>query len=115
MESITQVALLSLAVFTLINLIRYIRGRAWNGAITIGTSWLGASVLAWLFSESRLGEDWVPPIGTELPLGQLGAADFIFVGLFLASGAQAFNEFNKARDNTESTAKPELLSGEPSV
>jgi hypothetical protein len=35
--------------------------------------------------------------------------------LFLASGAQAFNEFNKARDNTESTAKPELLSGEPSV
>lgn len=113
MDATIPAAMLVFAVFTVGNLVRYLRGQDWNGAVTIASIWAIASVLAWLYGNSRLGEAWVPPIGTSgLPLGELGFGDFVFVGLFLASTASAFNEFNKARDSTTSVAKPELLSGD---
>jgi cytochrome P450 len=66
----------------------------------------------WLFAESRIGESWVPPVaGIQYPLGQLSFFDFVFIGLFVVSGASTVNEFIKSRDNTRSTAKPNLLTG----
>lgn len=108
MDAITPIALLTFAVFTLVNLVRYLRGRDWNGVLTIVLSWIAGVIVVLLFGASRLGEGVTVP-GLEVTFGDLGVFDAVFVGLLMASTAGAFNEFNKARDNTQSVDKPPLV------
>jgi len=116
MESFTPVALLSLVVFTLLNLVRYVRGgltgQGWNGAITIVAAWVVGFIAAWLFGSSDVGASIVIP-GFSEPLGTMGVADLILVGLVVASTAGAFNEVTGAVDAQRSTAKPKLVQSPP--
>ncbi len=107
---------MSLVVFTLLNLVRYIRGgltgQGWNGVVTIVAGWVIGSVAAWLFGESDIGAGITVP-GFSMPLGDLRFADVILVGLVIASGAGAFNEATGAVDRSRSTAKPKLVQEPP--
>ena len=112
METATPIALLAFVVFTLLNLVRFVRGglsgQGWNGAITIVSAWLIGFVAAWIFGESDVGASLLVP-GFSLPLGDMGVFDRILVGLAIASTAGAFNEVRGAIDQTTSTAKPTLV------
>lgn len=112
MEIVTPVALLSLVVFTLLNLARFVRGgfagQGWNGAVTLVAAWVIGIVAAVVFGESDVGSSLVIP-GFTQTLGEMGFWDRILVGLAIASGAGAFNELRGAIDATSSTAKPRLV------
>lgn len=114
MDAVTPIALLSLVVFTLLNLVRFLRGalagQGWNGVITIIASWVIGVIAAALFGASDIGADLIIP-GFTQPLGDMGLADLILVGLVVASGAGAFNEVRGALDSSSSTTKPTLLPG----
>lgn len=116
METVTPVALMAFTVFTLLNLVRYTRGgfagQGWNGTVTIVASWAVGFVAAWVFAESDIGAALVIP-GFSQPLGAMGVADLILVGLTVASSAGALNEVRGAIDNTTSTAKPKLVQDPP--
>lgn len=110
MEAITPVALLSLVVFTIVSLVRYLRGKDWNGAVTVAAVWVAGFIACWLFAESAIGESLVIP-GFALPLGAMGIPDLVLVGLAVGSAAVGVNEFRGALDRTTTTAKPKLLTG----
>lgn len=114
MDAVTPIALLSLVVFTLLNLVRFLRGalagQGWNGVITIVASWVIGVIAAALFGASDIGADLVIP-GFTQALGDMGFTDLVLVGLVIASGAGAFNEVRGAIDASSSTAKPSLVPG----
>lgn len=116
MDTATPIALLAFVVFTLLNLVRFVRGgfagQGWNGAITIVSAWVIGFVAAWVFGESDLGASLVIP-GFTMPLGDMGGFDRVLAGLAIASTAGAFNELRGALDQSTSTAKPTLVQDSP--
>lgn len=115
LSPIAPLVLLIFALYTVVKIIKDARGRDWNGVLTVGLAWLAGTVLSWLFAEATIGEGTVLPIGNGVTLGDLNLADYVFVGLFLASAAGVLTDGIKAFDRTRSTAQPELLSGETTM
>ena len=111
MESLTPLLALSFVTYTIINLARYLRARDWNGALTTVAVWVGGFLATLVFAESKIGEGIVLPLTGGLPLGALSTWDMIIVGLAVGSTATVANEFRGAFDNSTSTAKPHLLTG----
>lgn len=108
MEPLLPTALLGVVVFNLTNLIRFARGRDWNGVLTNLTTWVVGWVVALIAGASTVAENVVLP-GFSTALGAMSAVDLILVALPLGSIAHVTNEFRGAIDNTSSTAKPLLI------
>jgi hypothetical protein len=111
MEAITPILLIGLAGKALLDLILYFRGKDWSSVITIAGAWLIGILLVWLFGESTLGAGTTIP-GFALTFGEMNAADIVFVGFLMSGLANGVTEFFKSRDNTRSTAKPDILTGD---
>jgi hypothetical protein len=105
MEFVPLVAL-GLVVKTTVDILRYLKGRDWNGAGTLLIAWVGGLAAAALFAQT----DWADGlmIGDQ-NLGALNAASLVVFGLVLGSAGAFANEFNAARDSNRSTAKPHLV------
>lgn len=113
MDTFAPLAALTATVFVVISLLRYARGRDWNGVFTIVSVWVaGIAVLA-LFAQSNWAEHIdLAGLTGGVPLAELNFASLIILGLQLGSTATAFNELRGAIDSSTSTAKPSLLEGE---
>lgn len=109
MEDFIPTAALASTVYALVALLRFVRGRDWDGAATILTVWAGGVGAAWLFAQS----DWAETIAffNGQALADLNFASLLVVGLQVGSAATVLNEFRGAIDRTSTTAKPRLLSG----
>jgi hypothetical protein len=116
MDSTTPYLLLVLALYTLVKLIKYVRGKDWDSTLSITVAWVGGAVLAWVFASSSIGKGTVLPIGKDgIPLTGLNLADYLFVGLFLASGTSGFADLIRSFDRTRTTATPSLVDGKTRV
>lgn len=113
MEAFAPLAALTATVFTVISLLRYLRGRDWNGAFTIVSVWVAGIVVLLLFAQTDWAETLTIPGLAEEPLSTLNFASLVVLGLQLGSTATAFNEVRGAIDNTSSTAKPKLVQDGP--
>lgn len=109
METFAPLAALTATIFTVISLLRYVRGRDWNGAATILTVWVAGVVVLLLFAQSTWAETLVIPGLADQPLSTLNFASLVILGLQLGSTATAFNEIRGAIDQSSSTAKPKLV------
>lgn len=99
------VALAALLV-SVINFLRYLSGKDWNGAITQLSAWVGGVMVVMLAA----GTDWAERIDVSgVPLGMLNAWSLIFLGLTVASTGSLIVEFKKALDSSDSAKKPGLF------
>jgi hypothetical protein len=96
-------------VLAFVNMLRYLRGRDWNGVLTQASVWGSGVAGVALFAQTEWGD--VISLGGALPISQLGWASLVVVGLQAGSAATVVNEFRGAVDRTTTTAKPRLLTG----
>jgi hypothetical protein len=108
-ENFLPTAALAATVLAIVNLLRYARGRDWNGVLTQLTVWGSGVAGVSIFAQSAWGE--AISLGGALPLSKLGWASLVIVGLQVGSAATVVNEFRGAIDRSTTTAKPRLLTG----
>ena len=104
-DFIPSVAMTAL-IITIVNFLRYARGRDLDGVTTIGVVWLAGVVTTMLAAQSDFAG------GLEyggLSLATMNIWSQLLVGLSVASTGSVVVDFRKALDNTDSAAKPSLV------
>lgn len=91
----------------IIEALKYLRAKDWNGLITLLSVHL-TGVLVLLYASSMDVTDKFVVPGTDVALGTLDLASVIFLGLTTASLTSKLYDFQKAVDNSDSAAQPQL-------
>lgn len=115
MEAFAPLAALSAIVYAVISLLRFAKGRDWNGVFTILSVWVAGFVVLLLFAQSDWAETLVVEGIINEPLSELSVASLIILGFAVGSTATAFNEVRGAIDRHSSTAKPKLVDATSTV
>jgi hypothetical protein len=103
--------LLASLVMTVTNFVKYVRSCDVNGIVTQLLVWVVGVATTVLAAHSDLIGRWVIT-GTNLALNRTDGATQLLIGLTIASVASQLREIQKAVDRFDTSAKPELLSGE---
>jgi purine-cytosine permease-like protein len=110
MPEFVPLVALGLVVKTTVDILRYLRGRDWNGAGTLLIAWVGGLAAAALFAQTDFADSIA--VGDQ-SLGALNAASLVVFGLVLGSVGANANELFGAIDQNRSTAKPHLVDDTP--
>ena len=103
-EFVPALALLAL-VKKGVDLLRYLRGKDYNGAITILAVWILGVTLTIMFAQS----DYASGITSgDLALDQLNIWSLVLVGLTVGASASLVEDTFTAIDSTRSGEKPSL-------
>lgn len=95
-------------VMQLIGLIRHVRGKEWDAAITtVLSAAAGVGVLA-LFAQTQFAGTWEVE---GITVGDMSGGTLIWVGIILGTGASTLHDTLRAVDSTGTTNAPKLLSG----
>lgn len=100
---------LGIVALTLTNLIKYLRARNWNGALTLLAAWAVGFGTLWLFGATAWAHG-VTINGTTLD--KLALLDKVVAGLVVGSVGSFGFDLQKALDSSQTVAKPALLTGE---
>jgi purine-cytosine permease-like protein len=106
MPEFVPLVALGLVVKTTVDILRYLRGRDWNGAATLLIAWVGGLAAAALFAQTDFADSIV--VGDQ-SLGALNAASLVVFGLVLGSVGANANELFGAIDQHRNTSKPKLV------
>jgi formate hydrogenlyase subunit 3/multisubunit Na+/H+ antiporter MnhD subunit len=98
---------LALVVYTLMNLLKYLRARDWNAVITLVGGWVVGFLAVWLVGATTWGS--TVTVGGTKTLDQLSFPEILLVGLVVVSVGSAVYDLKKSFDNTDSAATPTLL------
>jgi hypothetical protein len=90
------ILVLGLVVYTLTNLLKYLRARDWNGVLTLLGAWVVGFLAVWLVGST----DWGATISV---------AEKVLAGLVVASAAATTADLKKAFDGTDTATKPPLV------
>lgn len=103
------ILVLGLVVYTLTNLVKYLRARDWSSVVTLLAAWLIGIAAVWLVGST----DWAQTVtvGGLKTLDKLSWAEKVLVGLVVASTAVFGYDLKRSFDNTDSAATPALLPG----
>jgi hypothetical protein len=101
------ILVLALVVYTLLNLVKYLRASDWNAVITLVAGWVIGSLAVFLVGESSWGS--TVTVGGTQTLDQLSFIDTLLVGLVVVSVGSAVYDLKKSFDNTDTAAVPTLL------
>lgn len=106
METLTGIAIIALAK-QMMDLLKYVTNREWNGVITIVVAWLLGMFAVILVSASSLGkgELFGVIISNESFLGQL------VIGMIVGSATGLAHDTLKAINNKSDASKPALIPG----
>lgn len=101
------ILVIGLVIYTLTNLLKYLRARDWNGVVTLLAGWLIGFLAVWLVGAT----DWGTAItvGGTKTLNMLSWAEKVLVGLVVVSTASTVFDIKKGLDNSDSAATPTLL------
>lgn len=102
----SPVLLLGTLVFTVINFLKFLRGRDWNAALTQLCVWIGGVTVVWLFALTQFAGS--VRLG-GIALSQADWASLVFIGLLASSLLSTINEVKKAIDTTDTAVTPTLL------
>jgi hypothetical protein len=104
---IAPIALIGALIYTLINLVRYVLGGDFNGAITIVTGFVIGIVVVMLVSQASITNGFTFNGQT---LSDLDLWSKIIIGLLATSLFSVVNDLKKAFDGTDSARVPSLTS-----
>jgi len=105
--SFVPILVLGLVVYTLTNLVKYVRAADWNGVITLLTGWIIGVAAVWLVGATVWGETIT--VGGTQSLSLLSAPEKLLVGLVVVSAASGLYDLKKSFDNTDSASTPPLV------
>jgi hypothetical protein len=101
------ILVLGLVIYTLMNLVKYLRARDWNGIITLLTGWLVGFLAVWLFGSTDWGQTLT--VGGTKTLDLLSIGEKVIVGLVVVSAGSVLFDFKKSFDNSDSASTPPLV------
>lgn len=99
-------AALALLVVGVVNFLRYLRNKDWNGVSTVGLAWVAGVFAVSLVARTNFAGGI--PIG-DLSLADLNFASQVFVGMTIASTGSYFVDVKKALDGSDSAKVPPLI------
>lgn len=108
MDDFLPVAAMSALVISVINFLKYLRAKDWNGVWTTLTVWIAGVVAVFLVGESDFKSAF--DFG-DVSLADMNAASKLFVGLSISAFGSFAVEIKKALDGSDSAQKPDLLTG----
>jgi hypothetical protein len=114
MDTLTPVVLLGSLGFMLVNLVKYVRARDWDPAITTILVWLVGFILVALAAHTSLTENTPVPGLAGVTFGSIDTWGQVLLGASILSVLGVVDKALKAIDNTRSSAGPSLL-GQPPV
>lgn len=102
-----ELAILAAFIKKFVDFLRSLRGRDTNAVVTQLVAWLGGVVVVWLSAHV----DFASAINVaNVSLDQMSLWTQAALGVLLGSGASIGQDILKAVDNTQSEAKPKLVS-----
>lgn len=101
------ILVLALVVYTLMNLLKYLRARDWNAAVTLVVGWIIGFLAVWLVGATSWAS--TVTVGGTKTLDQLSFPEILLVGLVVVSVGSTVYDLKKSFDNTDSAATPTLL------
>ena len=103
------VALLAIALLAnkIIELIKYLRVKDWNAAVTLLTLFVAGVVALTLAAHASVTEHTIIP-GTTVELGTLEFASLVLLGLMITATGSTIYDFKKSFDNTDSAKQPPM-------
>lgn len=105
--SFVPILVLGLVVYTLTNLVKYLRAMDWNGVVTLVSGWVVGTLAVWLVGATVWGSTIT--VGGSQTLNALSVAEKLLVGLVVVSAGSAFYDLKKSFDNTDSASTPRLV------
>lgn len=91
-----------------IELLKYLRTRDWNGALTLLSLFVAGFVTLTLAAHSAATQYWTIP-GTTIPLGMLDGGSLVLLGLMLTATGSTIYDYKKSLDGSDSAAQPKLF------
>lgn len=107
LSGFTPLIAFGLAVYTIMNVIKYLRAMKWWAATTPLLAWVVAFLVLLLARESSWADNIKVGDGT-IGLSRMNIADVILVAIYVASVAGFLDKYIAAKDNTQTAAVPSL-------
>lgn len=106
----TTIALVGIVLYTVVNLISFVRAKDWNGVLKIVLSFVGGFLVVLLMANAELTEN-LRPVTDGPTVGDMDFASLLMLGIGFGSIAPALADARKAFDGSDSAAKPPLVDG----
>lgn len=106
--TIVPIVALGALVFALVNFLKDLSGRNWNGVITQLIAWVSGVAVVLIFCQTFLANTVTL---NEVAMSKLSFWSQVFVGLIITSLLSTVNEGYKAIDSTQTASTPKLLGG----
>src|SRR5262245_47348257 len=107
LSGFTALVALGLVIYTVMNVVKYAKGRQGWAAATPLIAWVVGFGAVWLLARSSFA-DQIKVGDGSVPLKAMSVDDLVLVGLFVASFAGFVDKFVVSRDNTQTAAVPSL-------
>jgi hypothetical protein len=103
------IALLAIALLAnkIIELLKYLKSKNWNGAITLVSLFIAGVVALNIAAHAAVTEHTVIP-GTGIELGLLDFMSLLLLGLLITAGGSTIYDFKKAFDGSDTAKQPAL-------
>lgn len=108
MEQAAALAAIGFLASKIIELVKYLKNKDWNGFVTLVSMWIAGVVVTVLAAVAEVTEALVLP-GTSVPLGVLDGPSLVFLGATLSSVVSFAYDAKKAVDRSDSAKQPPLL------
>lgn len=108
MEQVVALAAIAFLANKIIEAIKYLRARDWNGLVTLLAVMVAGVIVLLIAASAKVTETLVLP-GTSHALGDLDTMSVVFLGLVLTSLTSTIYDFKKAIDNGDNAKQPPML------
>lgn len=99
-------AAFALLIVGVVNFLKFLKARDWNGALTTLIAWIGGIVAVIVAGHSDFGSGI--PVG-DITLADLNFWSQVFVGMTVASVGSYVVDVKKALDDNDSAKTPPLI------
>lgn len=114
LTTFTTVALFVTALVTIQNLLRYLKGKDWNGVLGILVAFIAGVVVVYWAAHSGV-TDQLHLIEGGPSLADLDTGSLLLLGLAVGSAGPVLTDTLKAIDHSDSQQKPKLVNKPPAA
>lgn len=105
--SFVPIAVLGLVVYTLTNLLKYLRNQEWSSVVTLLAAWLVGFLAVWLVGATTWGQ--AITVGGSQTLNALSFVEKLLVGLVVTSVGSFAYDLKRSFDGSDSAVTPPLV------
>jgi hypothetical protein len=108
LEAVAPIVLLGTALYSFVNLVKYLKSGDWNGTLTLlGAALAGVGAIALAAHSDATAH--LQLVDGGAPLGLLDGGSQVLLGIVFGGLAAGIADFRKAFDNSDDSTKPPLV------